>query len=408
MRILILGAGITGLSLAQQLRGQAEVLVIEGTDRIGGLAKTKQVDGVTYHMVGGHCFNSKHKEVLDFVFSLLPKEQCHLVKRISRIQADGYEIDYPIEFSIRQIFAQDPTLAQAIVRDFLASNDDGIYENLEVWFRKKFGNTLAEYYFLPYNTKIWGRAPREMSHTWVEDKLPIPDKASFFASLMQTQQDTMSHATFYYPNTNDQQTLYEALATGVDIVFNEYVTKIEKTSEGWRVNDRYEADILVSTLPLNLLPSYLIDAPQDILDLASLLRYNKVSNILWESQPTEKTWSYLPHPNSLFHRYIHIGSYFEPAKGYTITEAVGERSYDELVACGMQDPFLIRPLDYHVSDHAYVVFDENRDRAVNGILAYLNTIGLYSIGRFGRWDYYNMDICIKQTMDIYKELKAQL
>lgn len=408
MRILILGAGITGLSLAQQLRGEAEVLVIEATDRIGGLAKTTQIKGVTYHTVGGHCFNSKYPEVLDFVFNLLPKEDCHLVKRISRIQAEGYEIDYPIEFSMRQIFEQDPALAQAIVRDFLASEDDGVYENLEVWFRKKFGNTLAEYYFIPYNTKIWGRPPHEMSHTWVEDKLPIPNKAAFFAALMQPQSDTMSHATFYYPNTNDQQTLYEALATGVDVVFNERVTKIEKTAAGWRVNDRYEADLLVSTLPLNLLPSYIVDVPQEVLDLAGLLRYNKVSNVLWESQLTEKTWSYLPQKNSLFHRYIHIGSYFHPAKGYTITEAVGERSYEELVACGAKDPFLIRPIGYHVSDHAYVVFDENRDRAVNGILTYLKEIGLYSIGRFGRWDYYNMDICIKQAMDTYAELKPLL
>ena len=75
------------------------------------------------------------------------------------------------------------------------------------------------------------------------------------------------------------------------------------------------------------------------------------------------------------------------------------------MACGRKDPFLVRPLDYHISDHAYVVFDENRESSVSHIQKYLESIGLYSIGRFGQWEYFNMDVCMKQCLNLYENLK---
>lgn len=54
--ILILGAGVTGLSMGQLLNGKSNVTILEKEGQIGGIAKTRQVNGVTYHTVGGHCF----------------------------------------------------------------------------------------------------------------------------------------------------------------------------------------------------------------------------------------------------------------------------------------------------------------------------------------------------------------
>ena len=135
-----------------------------------------------------------------------------------------------------------------------------------------------------------------------------------------------------------------------------------------------------------------------------MLRYNKVSNVFWKSRLTDKTWTYQPSRDTIFHRYIHIGSFYKPSEGYTITECVGEHSYDEMVECGRKDSFLIKPLDYNVSEHAYVVFDGNRDKAVKTVSDYLESIGIRSIGRFGRWEYYNMDICMLDSMNTAKEI----
>ena len=405
MKILVFGAGVTGLTMGHLLHRTHDVTILEKESFIGGLARTKQMNGITYHLTGGHCFNSKYEDVMSFVFGLLPKEKWHLVKRTSAINLGKYEVSYPIEYSVRQIYQNDADLAFAVTKEFLSVSDDGNYSDLEQWFRKKFGNALCDLYFIPYNTKIWGRKPCEMDYKWVQDKLPIPDKVSFFQSLMDYRSDTMPHSRFYYPNTNDQSSLFEALADGLNIVCNEKVSSIKKENNQWVVNNTYMADVLISTLPLNELPNYIKDVPETVLHSTRKLKYNKVSNVLWESIPTEKTWTYQPLPDSIFHRYIHIGNFFLPQKNYTITECIGEKSFEEMVACGRKDPFLVRPLDYHISDHAYVVFDENRESSVSHIQKYLESIGLYSIGRFGQWEYFNMDVCMKQCLNLYENLK---
>ena len=109
-RVLIFGAGVTGLSIAKLLHPH---------------------DGdVAYHLVGGHCFNSKYPEVMDFVFQQLPQDNWHKIQRISRINFGDYEVNYPIEFSMKEIFVHNPQLAMDMTRDFLSANDDGEYRNL--------------------------------------------------------------------------------------------------------------------------------------------------------------------------------------------------------------------------------------------------------------------------------------
>ncbi|WP_196799781.1 NAD(P)-binding protein [Desulfurobacterium sp. TC5-1] len=205
MRVGIIGAGISGLSIGQMLKRYFDVEVLEKDNKVGGIAKTKTINGVAYHLVGGHCFNSKNINVLNFVFTnILPKSEWHLVERKAKIFFKGHLIDYPIEFSVKQIACFNEELAFNITKDFFATKDDKNPENLADWFIQKFGKTLAEEYFIPYNRKIWNQDPYKMDYIWVKDKLPIPDKKSFFLSLVKSVRDDMPHSYFFYPNSNDQ------------------------------------------------------------------------------------------------------------------------------------------------------------------------------------------------------------
>lgn len=408
-RIGILGAGVSGLSIGQLLKGRNGITfeILERHPEFGGIARTKQVDGATYHPIGGHCFNSKHQDVLDFVFGLMPKDQWHIVKRNANIKLDGMDVGYPIEYSIGQIYRYDKELAVELAKDFMEAIDTGSYANLEDWFYQKFGRALAEKYFVPYNRKIWNRDPSMMSHEWVVDKLPIPNKVGFIESLIDTKKDQMPHATFYYPNSNDQSSFLRALANGLDITLNYEIKSLEYSQERgvWLINggDK-EFDVIVSTLPLNLIPYMIEGTPAEVLEHADKLKFNKVTTMFWSTNGTERTWSYNPTPHGLYHRQIHIGNFFSPKRNVSITEAVGERSYEEMVSAGRDDPFLVEPLDYHVSEHAYVVFDANSSHSKQVVLSYLRSRGVYTLGRFGEWEYYNMDICIKQAMNLVGEI----
>jgi len=407
MKIGILGAGISGLSIGKLLSEFYDIEILEKANLHGGIARTKTVNNVTYHVTGGHCFNSKYPDVLDFVFNkIMPYDQWHKISRNSVIRFKGHEISYPIEFAIRQIYNFDKHLAISIVKDFLNANDDNSYANLEDWFRKKFGNTLAEEYFIPYNQKIWDKCPKDMDPSWVSDKLPIPNLDSFFHALIDSAKDMMPHSEFYYPNTNNQNSFLDKLAEGLNIKYNIDVMSVKFDAEmkKWIINNEFYYDLIITTLPLNEIPNFIFNCPDSILKAASELKYNKVTTMLWETKPTTRTWSYFPDSDTLFHRQIHIGSFFKPSKNYTITEAVGVRSYDEMVENGKKDSFLITPIDYHVSNHAYVVFNDNYKQNKDLILQYLKSIGIYSVGRFAEWEYYNMDVCIKKAIDLKQEI----
>lgn len=403
MKIGVLGAGISGLSLSKLLGPYHQVEILESNSKIGGIARTRNINGVAYHLTGGHCFNSKHPEVLNFVFNdVLPKEKWNLISRKAAIQFQNNIIPYPIEYSIKDIYKFNPNLAIDIVNDFISTVDNQNFENLEQWFRIKFGHTLAENYFIPYNCKIWNIHPSEMSHVWVKDKLPIPDKNSFIRNFFEQQSDYMSHYTFYYPQNNHLNTFIESLAKDSSITINYKVEQIkyDNKNHNWVINNDKTYDLIISTIPLNVIPSLILNCPQNIIEAAEKLKYNKVTTMIWESLKTENTWTYIPKKNSIFHRYIHISNFSNSKKNYTITEAIGEKSFLEMEECGKNDPFLVKPLDYHVSNHAYVVFDQNYNESKLIVKEYLEKIGLFTLGRFGEWEYYNMDICIKKSIDL--------
>ena len=85
---------------------------------------------------------------------------------------------------------------------------------------------------------------------------------------------------------------------------------------------------------------------------------------------------------------------------YTITESVGEIGRDEMIAGGKRDGFLVKPIGHNISEHAYVVYDDNYHHNKKTVISYLDDIGLYTLGRFGEWEYYNMDICIKSAINM--------
>ncbi|HJU06190.1 MAG TPA: hypothetical protein VJ692_13660, partial [Nitrospiraceae bacterium] len=70
------------------------------------------------------------------------------------------------------------------------------------------------------------------------------------------------------------------------------------------------------------------------------------------------------------------------------------RSDDEIVAADIRD---IR--------YAYVLFDRHRARVLPGLLAELERRGIYSIGRYGRWEHTSMEDAISQGKELAKRFQ---
>lgn len=76
MKYAVIGAGVSGLSMAGMLLKKGhEIVVYERDSRPGGLIKCTEVQGNLYHRVGGHVFNSRRQEVLDWFWSRFDRER---------------------------------------------------------------------------------------------------------------------------------------------------------------------------------------------------------------------------------------------------------------------------------------------------------------------------------------------
>ena len=66
-KIAIIGAGISGLSVAHFLSDRYDITVFEKENRAGGLIRCLRVNGNLFHICGGHVFNSKRQDVFRLV-----------------------------------------------------------------------------------------------------------------------------------------------------------------------------------------------------------------------------------------------------------------------------------------------------------------------------------------------------
>ncbi|MEM7516691.1 MAG: NAD(P)-binding protein, partial [Planctomycetota bacterium] len=71
MKTAILGAGPSGLALARFLVREGVALdqlhLFEAAPEVGGLCRSKTVDGFTYDVAGGHILFSKDKPAMDWM-----------------------------------------------------------------------------------------------------------------------------------------------------------------------------------------------------------------------------------------------------------------------------------------------------------------------------------------------------
>src|SRR3989338_2969847 len=96
-KILVLGGGISGLSVAWQLAEiNYDVELIEAKDHLGGLAATVKVDQYSLDF-GPHFFVNDNQELNTKLSKLFPNNNDLLVfKRNAQLLLNGRHLNYPL------------------------------------------------------------------------------------------------------------------------------------------------------------------------------------------------------------------------------------------------------------------------------------------------------------------------
>jgi len=164
-------------------------------------------------------------------------------------------------------------------------------------------------------------------------------------------------------------------------------------------------------------------APEDIIKASEALIYNSLAcfNIGVDREAiSDKHWLYFPEQKYLFNR-ISFPMNLSPetvprGKSSIVVEVTYRGSKPEVketkerVREGLVDADILHEDDkLEVFDaldfeYAYVIYDLNHRRNVNLIQEYLKTLGVTPIGRFGEWEYLNMDKSILSGKKAAEEL----
>ncbi len=407
--VLILGAGPAGLSSAYFLK-KKKVVIIEKESRAGGLMKTDFYNNSYFDMTG-HLLHLRTDELkklieVDLGVSLIK------INRDSKIFSHEVFTEYPFQINLyglpREIIAK-------CLRDFVSLRLKKIkkrYKSFKDFIYGEFGAGIAEEFLIPYNSKIWTIPPDQMSAGFCEKYIPVPSVDDVInGALGIIKKDVGYNASFYYPERGGIESIIKGFLRHItaDIIFNTMPVKVNLNKRLVHLSDNniFHFKHLISTIPLRDFAFLIEDAPESVTDAARMLASTEVAYFNIIARRTTKQiphWVYLPERDIPFYR---IGSYSAFSRELTLPEYNTfyiEYSYKRGSVCDISNlsrripPLLMRlgfiaqesdviEIKPNTIDCAYVIFDKYYQKSTKIIFDYLKKKGIFSIGRYGRWEY---------------------
>ncbi|MEM2299515.1 MAG: FAD-dependent oxidoreductase [Thermofilaceae archaeon] len=417
-KIAVLGGGWAGITLALELKRAhplADVIVLEREREPGGLLRSVTLEGHVVDAGGSHVIFSRNEEVLKRMLELLSSNYTPHSRK-SFVRMGHHFIPYPIENGLYVLPPEERAEALVSFLEALLSLEEGWRPgNLREWIRGFFGRWIAERYLEPYNRKVWKRPLEVIDIDWVytPGRLPIPDwrdvvrAASGVPTIGYREQ-----AIFYYPLKGGIEALFEAayrraLELGVKVATGTPVRSLRKVGGSFVVNERFRVEKVYSTIPLRELVRA-AEAPESIIKAAEDLDYNRVLvvGVALKGLAPNQHWVYVPDEDVLFHRYAWISNYspYNAPQGESTLIAevtlpphastkgdIVERVIEQLADLEIIDEPQILRVDAWLHEYGYPVHTLSRQKALREIREWLNNAEIESVGRWGSWEYWNMD-----------------
>lgn len=433
-RIVIIGAGPTGLAAGYRLRelGHTNFLLLEASSRVGGLAASEQSPGGFTWDIGGHVLFS-HYEYFDRLFDTLMGDEYQTLRREAWIWMRERFIPYPFQSHIRHL---PPELALECVMGLIEAQRHGVhlakYRTFEDLIVGVFGDGIAWHFMMPYNFKVWAHPPRMMNKEWIGERMAVVNLQKVLGNIILQQDDVAwgPNSTFKYPRYGGTGGLFGRMQPYVQdqLRLNAPVAAVNPLRKEVRLEDgtveRY--DLLLSTIPLDLLVQKMTDGvPDQVREQAAQLRHSGSCIVgigLRQPSPSRKCWIYFPEDDCPFYRVTYLSNYSpdvvpDPATHYSLLAEISRSPFKEVNPAtvvdetigGMIATRLLREedrkdiVDAHliVRDYTYPVPSLERDRALACLLPWLDSEHVFSRGRFGAWRYEvgNMDHSVAQGVE---------
>jgi UDP-galactopyranose mutase len=295
--------------------------------------------------------------------------------------------------------------------------DPDTTNNFKEWIYATFGDGIAKYFMVPFNEKCWAIDLSKMSIGWIKDRVLQPEIEEVLHGALTDQRKGFGpNARFWYPQVGGIESLPRGFLPFLNenrIHLGREIVEISIKNRTVRVSDGevvpYER--LVSSLPLPRILSLIDDLPQAYREILDRLEYNTIWGVnLGIKRPaiSDKHWIYYPEYEFLFHRIsfpMNFSASLVPEGASSITVEVGmskhkpvqrETLVEDVIRDLMKTPFLENEDDVVFTSvleltPAYIIYHLRHREDVDEVKRYLLDHGIYSCGRFGDWEYLNMD-----------------
>jgi protoporphyrinogen oxidase len=423
--IVILGAGLAGLSAAYHAKKRGlPHLLFEREARVGGLVRSERVNGFTFDYTG-HLLHMKQERTKKLVLQTLGlKKDFVMVERNSWVYSHGRYTRAPFQANLYGL--PDAVIAEClegILRaQALPPARPGGIEMFEDWNLRAFGRGIYRHFMEPYNTKLWGIHPSQMTVEFMGRFVPKPSLSQVFDGALHDLGKPMGYnAAFIYPRQGGIEILSRALGRQVAARLGHIAVQVDlKNREVTFANGlRQTYHRLISSLPLTRLVAILKDKPARIERAAGKLRASSVLNVnfgIGGRNVSDKHWIYVPEKSLPFYRvgfYHNFSALLAPRGGSSVYAEISysrERPLDKKKAPrqvreGLLQMGILRRSDRIAAEWvadipaAYVVYDSHRSENVGIIQDFLRENHVTSTGRWGNWEYAAMEDAIWQGHD---------
>jgi protoporphyrinogen oxidase len=408
--VAILGAGLTGMSAALELRDHGvPCRIFEQRAEPGGHAVTVVDSGYRFDRTG-HLLHLRDAAMQKRVLGWLGDDYVEIQRR-SVIWSNGVYTRYPFQANT---FGLPPEVAYECLIGFLHAHfakHKAQPKNFEEFCFTNFGEGISNHFMIPYNARLWGVHPREITSAWCERFVPLPKLEDVLAGAVGLNDRELGYNTnFVYPRLGIgelSKAMHRELAT---VELERAPRRIDfRNKQVVFADETVGYGALVSSAPLPVLIELLLDAPAAVREAASKLRCSHLYYLdVALDGPCRRDvhWVYVPEEKYPFYRvgcYSHFSAAMAPpGKANLYVELAGRDAPDlaalvPKVASGLVEMGLIGgPEEIAFArlrkiDWAYVIFNHDYFGALDVIRPFLERVGIVSAGRYGDWNYSSME-----------------
>lgn len=414
---------LTELAALQRIPADLTWRLVESEPGPGGLARsTKDVAGFTWDF-GGHVIYS-HYAYFDRLYRSVLGDELVDNPRHTWVYLQNRFVPFPIQHNVH-LFGRD--IAERVLNEVAAgSRAVAAPRSFREWLVQRYGATLCDLFFLPYNFKMWGVPADRMGVEWTARKSGsrLTNVPGLDPEMLRQQIDRSeavpgwTGATpFPYPRNGGSGAFWARLAAALPagaLSFRDGVVGIDlgrrlaRLAGGATIRWRR----LINTMPLVELPAMLDgDERRQVSAAVAGLEHSSVHFVgigLRGETPAafrDRYWIYCTPESMPFFRATVLSNYAPsnvPAASphwsmlFEVTSSPhrpvdATRVVDDCIAAaagaGWIDVERIVSRWSAFSRFGYPVPTIGRDTALARVGSYLETRGVMSRGRFGGWKY---------------------